>query len=59
MTKKALPGIDLGSVLMYITCVILIIIAIILCVMKVSQSLSVNSEESLYVRPTWTELEDD
>lgn len=55
MTKKALPETDLDSILIYITFVILVVIAVILAGTKVKQSFSARTNESGYSRPTWTE----
>lgn len=57
MTKQALPKTDLDSILITIGFVLLIILAVMLAVQKLTNTISSHSGETLYPRPTWTELE--
>ena len=59
MTKKALPGTDLDSILLYIFFAILIVLAIILAIHKIYASFAAHTGETLYPRPTWTESDQD
>ena len=56
MTKHALPKTDLDSVLICIGFILLVILVIMLAVHKLTVSLSSLTKETLYERPTWTEV---
>ena len=58
MTKQALPKTDIDSILLCIGFALLIVLAVVLAVQKISASVSSHNGETLYPRPTWTEPED-